>query len=113
MKTLVKMSVVVLFISFLSTSCKKDESLSDLDTIEQELKSFTSNKNITKCTIREFQSNGYFDVISESPFSSSNGFIVVTRAYPSSSVEYRYNLLNLYNYYKGERNILYLEFVKN
>lgn len=113
MKTFLKLSMLVFFISLLTTSCKKDDPLTDLDKIEHELKSFASDRNITKCSIREFQSNGNIEVISESPFSFSNGFIMVSKMYGLNTVEFRYNLLNLYNYYKADRNILYLEFVKN
>jgi hypothetical protein len=113
MKTFLKMSILVLFITFLTTSCEKDENLTDLDKIELELKTFASNNNLTRCTIREFRNDDWVEEVKESTFSFSNGFIVVNKEYPSVSLEFRYNLLNLYTYRAFDNSVLFLEFVKN
>lgn len=113
MKTLVKCSLFILFFSVISTSCKEDENITDQEKIENELKSFVESHNITKCSIREFNNGTYEDVIYQSTFKFSNGFIVVDKVFPTVTQEYRYNLLYLYNYRISDNNILFMEFVKN
>ncbi len=113
MKTLLKCSLIILFLSAITTSCKKDENLTDRDKIEIELKEFVESHNITKCSIREFQNGTYSDVVYESTFKFDSGFIIVSQSYPVTSIETRYNLLYLYSYRISYGNILSMEFVKN
>ncbi|MDY0344720.1 MAG: hypothetical protein RBR28_14175 [Lentimicrobium sp.] len=113
MKTLLKMSIVVLFVSFLTMSCEKDENLTELDKIELEVKTFASNNKLTRCTIREHQGDSWVELVRESPFTFSNGFIVANQVYPSATKEVRYNLLNLYSYQKADNSVLFLEIVKD
>jgi hypothetical protein len=94
--------------SGLTMSCSKDESLTDLDKIEIELSTFAQSKNITKCSIWELSNDAHYRVIEVSAFKFSNGFISVY-----NSIEYRYNLLYLYNYRVDNNNVLVLEFVRN
>ncbi|HAH60403.1 MAG TPA: hypothetical protein DCL86_19890 [Bacteroidales bacterium] len=79
------MSIVVLFVSFLTVSCEKVENLTEPDKTEPEVKSFASNNKLTRCTIREHQSDSWVELVRESPFAFSNGFIVANQVYSFSN----------------------------
>jgi len=112
MKTLLKISIFILFVSILTISCTKDEDQTDLDKIEAGLTSFVESNKLTKCTIMEYTSNSSFYVVGASTFKISNGFISVYVGSPNQATEYRYNLQYLYNY-SMDGNILSLVFSRN
>jgi hypothetical protein len=112
MKTFLKISIFVFFVSILTISCKKEEAQTDLDKIEAGLTSFVESNQLTKCTIMEYTSNSYFYVVGASTFKISNGFISVYVGSLNQATEYRYNLHYLYNYSK-DGDLLSLVFIMN
>ena len=101
---------VVLYTMVLTTSCQKEDLLTDRDKIEAELLEFTKSNNITLCTIYEFRGSSWVQRFQNSEFSLSNGFITVNQGHPITGTKYTFNLSYLYSF-RIIDNVLILEFI--
>ena len=101
---------VVLYTMVLTTSCQKEDLLTDRDKIEAELLEFTKSNNITLCTIYEFRGSSWVQRFQNSEFSLSNGFITVNQGHPITGTKYTFNLAFLYSF-RIIDNVLILEFI--
>lgn len=113
MKKLQKL-IIALFIVIIAISCQKEESLTTHERIQNELKSFVSKNKITKCTIKEYDSDSWRYVVNERAFSFNNGFIVVDNlSLDNEKISFNLNYLYSYTkYYNGLQDVLLLELVK-
>lgn len=98
MKSILKLCFFFIFITLI-TSCEKDDTLSDSQRIENELKSVVQNYNITKCNIYTYINGESILEQNDFPLSISEGLVIV-KYYGNSNnySEYRYNLLYLMKY---------------
>lgn len=110
MKTSIKITLLVLLPLFI-IACEKKDLFSDREKIESELKSITESEGLTKCNITEFYDNSRHSTITNSPFSFSNGFIIVYNIDSNPILQYRYNLTFLYSYHFAA-DILFLDFIR-
>lgn len=102
--------LLILLISMVVFSCQKEEVEPEIPLIEKELREFISANGITKCTIREFQGNAYWEPVQQSPFRISNGFLIARHYYLDTDVSF--NLNYLYSFRKVGDHVLYMEFIK-
>jgi len=112
MKRIIGLTFMVLLLS-LCTSCEKEESLTDREKIESELKAFVKANNVTTCHFSEFYNNNLVTEYSDCKFSIDNGFFVIYLYDGPTEFKIYYNLSFLYRYYIGYNNIFHLEFYKN
>lgn len=102
-----KISVIGLILILFSIfpSCQKDID-TDIEIIQNELRHYINENNITKCDIIAILGDQYYTYYSSVSFSIDNGFVIVE---DNSGNTDKYNLLYLSRYYLqtiGEKKIV-------
>ena len=93
MKKLCVLSFVVILLCLI-TSCEKNPD-TDIDVIQNELKQFINDNDITKCDIVVSLGDQYNTFYSSVNFSIANGFVTITE---NNGAKDKYNLLYLSRY---------------
>lgn len=101
MKRCILYQTLVVSTILLFTSCQKDDVFSDLQIIENNLKSFIEEQNIQTCSIVFLGEEQDIHGPQYVPFDIENGFLVVQEETPFV----QYNLLHLLSYYQYDQDM--------
>ncbi len=104
MKKTIQTGLLLLPIMFF-ISCQEDEVITDLVKIEENLKNYVAEHNVSTCSIWFVEGDRYFVGYDRVKFEIEDGFLKVDEA-PYVS----YNLLYLLQYYKNDDGNLEITF---